>query len=128
MYLIGRKYVLVLLMLVIISTVFSGCGKKFWDYDCIWYSENPYVWMETRGHNATIKIDGEIRNAATGWEPTGLGINFYDIMIDNGTTDASIIWETDAEIKDGKLVLTITYDQVFDMTGQTIVLEQIVYE
>ena len=104
----------------------NGCGKYFWDYECVWFSESPYVYMAayTHTHKAIIEINGEKKEVETGWKNDGTGIEFCDPDIDNGTTEESIIWETECKIKKGKLYVTIIKDNVSDMEGQTIILEQ----
>ncbi len=99
----------------------TGCRKKFWEYDCIWYSESPYVYLETQGHNAVIEINGIMTEAETAWENNGTGITFYE---KSGTTDATIIWETEVEIESGIMYLSIIEDNASDMEGEVIVLEQ----
>lgn len=105
----------------------SGCGKEFWEYECIWYSEDPYVHIETQGHDAIIELDGVIYDITTGWENDGTGITFYSKSIDEGRTEASIIWVSECKVKEGKLYLTIVEDRISDMEGKTIILEQKAY-
>lgn len=123
-----KKYVKILCFSAIVSMLFTGCGKKFWEYECVWYSENPYIWIETYSHDAVIEIDEVTIEATTGWKNDGTGITFYSKLIDEGRTEESMIWETDVEVKDGKLYLYIAKDYMLGMEGQTIVLEQIAYE
>ncbi|MBD5137685.1 MAG: hypothetical protein HDT39_17390 [Lachnospiraceae bacterium] len=126
MEVIKKKFKIEMIIITTFCTmlIFSGCGKKFWDYECVWVSDSPYIYMPANSHAVIIEINGEKKIADTGWKHTGLGITFYDPEIDNGTTMESIIWETECEIKKGKLYITIIKDNVSDMEGKTIILEQ----
>ena len=115
-------------ILSIFITIFlTGCRKEFWEYECIWYSESPYVYIETQGHDAIIEVDGVLYDITTGWENDGTGITFYSKSIDEGRTEESIIWVSECKVKGGKLYLTIIEDRVSDMDGETIILEQKAY-
>ena len=118
------KILIVLMTIFCAMLIFSGCGKKFWEYECVWVSESPYIYMPANSHAVIIELNGEKKIADIGWKHTGLEISFYDPEIDNGITMESIIWETECEIKKGKLYITIIKDNVSDMEGKTIVLEQ----
>lgn len=123
-----KKFAVAFLLFFLTITNLSGCGKYFWEYDCVWYSESPYVCVETRSHDAMIEINDSIIEVKTAWENNGTGITFSDKAIDEGRTEASIVWETKVEIKSDKLYLTITEDYVSDMEGEVIILEQQAYE
>lgn len=118
------RKIAVFIILFSIMWIMVGCGKKFWDYECVWVSESPYIYMPANSHVVIIEINGEKKITDTAWKNTGLGIYFHDPEIDNGTTMESIIWETECEIKKGKLYITIIKDNVSDMEGKTIILEQ----
>ncbi len=117
-------------MLIITMVIFCtmsmlvGCGKYFWDYECIWVSDSPYINIPVGYHTATIELNGEEKEVYTSWSNDGTEIRFYDPDIDNGETEESIIWDTECEVKKGKLYITIVKDNVSDMEGKTIILEQ----
>lgn len=112
--------------MVTFCTIFmlSGCGKYFWDYECVWVSDSPYIYIPVGYHTATIELNGEKKEVFTGWTNNGTEIRFYDPDIDNGETDESIIWDTECEVKKGKLYITIVIDNVSDLEGKTIILKQ----
>ena len=117
---------IILIVLVFMTGIISGCGKKFWDYECVWVSDSPYIYMPaySHSHKATIEINGEKKDVETAWENTGLGIKFCTSDIKYKTLDENLIWDTECEVKKGKLYITIIKDNVSDMEGKTIVLEQ----
>ena len=53
-----RRKILICLIAALSTTIFTGCNKKFWDYDCVWVSDSPYVYMPAKGHTAIVEIDG----------------------------------------------------------------------
>ena len=126
MELIKKKFMQMILSIVVfcIIWVVNGCGKSFSHYKCIWVSDSPYIHMRSGSNKATIEINGESKEVFTGYTNNGTEIRFYDPDIDNGKTDESIIWDTESEVKKGKLYITIVKDNVSDLEGKTIILEQ----
>lgn len=57
-----------------------GCKnlrKVYWDYDCVWYSEELFVYLVSGGSTAILKIGEQEYNCSTESEPDGTSINFY---------------------------------------------------
>lgn len=92
------------------------------DYDCVWYSETPYIYMLAGGNTAVIKVDEQKYDCFTETKLDGTGINFYIKGIDN---EDIYLWETESNVKDDKLYLKIVVDNISDYEGKTIELIQI---
>lgn len=101
----------------------SGCGKKFWDYNCTWVSEEPYVYIPLEQTKAVIEIDGEKVDVETGWENDGTKIYFYE-KGNKVHEDEDLIWVASVKLKSGKMYLTITEDYYGDEEGKEFVLQQ----
>ena len=108
----------------------AGCKnlkKVYWDYDCVWYSETPYIYMPAGTSALILEVDGVRYDVTTGKRPDGTGISFYDNS--KGLNDEnSLLWETECKLKDDKLYLTIIIDNISDYQGKTIELVQIPYD
>ncbi|MDE6252720.1 MAG: hypothetical protein K2M78_08785 [Lachnospiraceae bacterium] len=118
------KNLVVIITIFFTIFIFSGCKKRFWEYECVWVCDSPYIYMPTNSSPAVIEINGEKKDVEAVRKYTTSGLEFRDPDIDNASTDESIIWETECKIKKGKLYVTITKDYVSDMEGKTIILEQ----
>ena len=122
-----KTYIKIGLIISIIlgMLLYTGCKnlkKVYWDYDCVWYSESPYIYMPAGGNKAVLEISGTKYNCSTEAEPGGVGINFYV----EGTNDEDIyLWKTECKVKNEKLYLTIVEDNISDYEGKTIELIQI---
>lgn len=92
----------------------TGCKnlkKVYWDYDCVWYSEIPYIYMPAGGNKAVLEISGTKYNCSLEKEPGGVSINFYI----EGTDEEDIyLWKTECKVKNEKLYLTIVEDNISD--------------
>ena len=125
-----KQYVKIGLIISIILGILLcvGCknlGKTYWSYDCVWYSEKPYVYLIPGGSTAILKIDEQEYNCSTESEPDGTGINFY--IIDENNNDI-YLWKAESKIKNDKLYLTVVEDNISDYQGKTIELIQISYD
>ncbi len=125
----SRVIVINIITVVALFFLLTGfnCNKTFMDYDCIWYSENPYIYFATDMLDATIEVNGEKIEVDIAGTYDGTRILFQK-KSNEGHNEEDIIWYTKSEIKDGKLYLTIIKDNVSDYEGKTIVLEQIELE
>lgn len=110
-------------LICIFMILLTACGKKFWEYDCIWVSEDPYIYMPNEHEGVIIEIDGENYEVQTAWENDGSGIDFYE-NVSGGVSDEELIWEADVQIKKGELYLTIVKDNYGDNEGKVFILEQ----
>lgn len=115
----------ILTVLLVTSTVclLSACAKKFWEYDCSWVSEEPYIYITQDHDDAKIQINGQVCEVNTAWKNDGTGIYFYEKNAKKDETE-DVLWETKTEIKSGRMYLTIVKDNVSDYEGKTFVLEQ----
>lgn len=122
------KYFVIVMLVVLFTCV--GCkklSKSYWDYDCVWYSETPYIYMPTGTNAMVLEVDGVRYDVTTGERPDGTGISFYDNS--KGLNDEnSLLWETECKLKDDKLYLTVIIDNISDYQGKTIELVQIPYD
>ena len=108
----------------------TGCKnlkKVYWDYDCVWYSENPYIYMPAGTSLLTLEVDGIKYDVALIGNMDGESITFldyskyrYDEMV--------VLWEVESKVKNDKLYLTIVEDNISDYQGKTIELTQIPYD
>ena len=108
----------------------TGCKnlkKVYWDYDCVWYSENPYIYMPAGTSLLTLEVDGIKYDVALIGNMDGESITFldyskyrYDEMV--------VLWEVESKVKNDKLYLTIVEDNISDYQDKTIELTQIPYD
>lgn len=42
---------------IIILFLLSGCVKKFWEYDCAWISDEPYIYIQLDSDYVNMIID-----------------------------------------------------------------------
>lgn len=120
------RYFVVVAIVVLLACV--GCKnlkKGYWSYDCVWYSEKPYVYLVSGGSIAVIGIDEQEYDCFTEKKLDGTGVNFYIKGIDN---EDIYLWKTESNIKNDKLYLTIVEDNISDYQGKTIELVQIPYD
>ncbi len=122
-----KSYSIILLVVLSMCTGCKNLTKVFWQYDCVWYSEKPYIYMPANDRNAVLNIDGVRYDTPTGVKYDGTGIFFYDNTKDI-SDESAILWEAKCELKDGKLYLTIVVDNISDYEGKTIELIQIPYD
>ena len=118
------RKIVVFTILFSMMWIMTGCGKYFWEYECVWVSDSPYIYMPASSHKVVIEINGEKKDVNAAWANNGRGITFYSDYINDKAIDESIIWDAECEIKKGKLYVTIIKDNVSDMEGKTIILEQ----
>lgn len=123
---IFKKHSLLLISILLLTLpLLCGCGKKFWEYDCVWVSDEPYVYIpSSTSQNATLILDGVTYDTNCAWENDGSGIDFYDPEIEHGINDKSIIWSVSCKIKEDKLYITVNTDNVSNYEGKTIILHQ----
>lgn len=123
---LNRHYKMVILCLISIAVsamLISACylGKKrYYEYEVTWYCDQPYIeFVANRHDGGKMVIDGKSYNTNMAWGNNGTSIIVFD-----ADKDDYIIWEADTKIKDGKLIFSITVDNVSDYIGQTITLNQ----
>ena len=124
---IKRSIKIGLIISIILGILCTGCkklSKSYWNYDGVWYSENPYIYMPTGTNLIKIEVDGIRYDVATREEPDGTGMIFLDYSkYKNG--EEVILWQVGCNLKNDKLYLTIIVDNISDYQGKTIELIQI---
>lgn len=104
-----KKYIAVL-MVIILSLTLISCEKRFWDYDCIWFSENPYIYIDRRNLQANIEIDGEIITTHLSIENDGTNMEFYKNTGTQTSPVRNTLFTGTVKIKSGVMYLTIEKD------------------
>lgn len=97
-----------------------GCRKYYWDYNCSWVCDEPQVELYEACGNGRMVIDDFEYNFCTAQANNATDITFY-IEKDG---QHKVLWEADTVLKDGKLYLTITQDNISNYQGKTIILLQ----
>ena len=120
------KIVSVILLLVVVITTITACGKKFWQYNTGWFSEDPYIYIAPNHTDNMITVDGKKKQLNAAWDPSGLEIYFYDPKKPEkeGEHEDNYIIIGEVKIRGGKLYMKVTKDTVSDLKGKTIVFEQ----
>lgn len=138
-----------MILITLISTGITGCGKKISDYDCMWISEDNCIQIDSvtgitilniAGVDQSRRIDAISDSGETDWYFTYYSDISTEVSSEIGTEKldeastsyneddsecyGSTIWEADSYIRNGKLYLTVVKDYVSDWEGKTIVLEQ----
>lgn len=119
-----RRKISVIITLALLMVLITACGKKYSDYPNVWVSEDESIRIDPGGI-AYINyegIDGK-RNINV---LSDSGQQYLEFCYgDKKSCDTSeCIWEAEASIKNDKMYLEIVVDNVTDMKGKTIVLEQ----
>lgn len=101
-----------------------GCQKYYWEYDCCWVSEEPKVELNKGCGSGLMTIDNVEYEFYTAQSNNATYIIFYekDKSLENDL--GKLIWKANTVLKDGKLYLTITIDNISDFVGKTIVFLQ----
>lgn len=121
-----KKYFISILLIFISILLLTSCTwqKRYFDYDCIWYSEDPYIKFCTSPMEGIIVLDEIKYDANLSYANDGTSIEFYVDNIDGEFT----IWEADTVVKKGVLYMTVTLDNVSNYLGETIELVQMPVE
>ena len=123
-----KKQLIILLFVCIYLCV--GCkklSKTYWDYDGVWYSENPYIYMPAGTRFLILEIDGISYDVASRGSMDGESMIFLDYS-KYRYGEESVLWEMECKVKNDKLYLTIVEDNISDYQGKTIELTQIPYD
>lgn len=95
------KSIKCIFIFITIAFLITGCGKKyFFEYNCNWQCDNPYIYIDIEHHTATFNSNNnDIETTVNaGWKPDGTEIVFYSL--DNLSKKEGSVRTT---IKDGKL-------------------------
>lgn len=108
----------------------TGCKnlkKVYWDYDCVWYSKSPYIYMPAGTRFLILEIDGISYDVASRGSMDGESMIFLDYS-KYRYGEESVLWEMECKVKNDKLYLTIVEDNISNYQGKTIELTQIPYD
>ena len=119
-----KKFLMIILGASAIFTFLTGCNKKFWDYDCAWVSEKPYIYLPLGHEQVIIELNGERKEVVTASTADGEQIEFYNGVENGSLSDEQLIWIADVEVKKGELYLTIKTDNYGDCEGEVYILKQ----
>ena len=127
-----KQYVKIGLIISIILGILlcTGCkklSKSYWDYDCVWYSETPYIYMPVGTGLLILEVDGIKYDVASLEDMDGESITFLDYS-KYRYGEVVVLWEVKCKVKNDKLYLTIVEDNISDYQGKTIELTQIPYD
>ena len=101
-----------------------GCQKYYWDYDCCWVSDEPKVELFQGCGSGRMTIDRVEYEFVTAQSNNATYITFYEKDPSFENDLGKLLWKADTELKNGKLYLTITIDNISNYRGQTIILSQ----
>ena len=127
-----KQYVKIGLIISIILGMLlcAGCKnlkKVYWDYDCVWYSETPYIYMPAGTSLLILEVDGIKYDVTSLKDMDGESITFLDYS-KYIYGEVVVLWEAKCKVKNDKLYLTIVEDNISDYQGKTIELTQIPYD
>lgn len=120
----GIFFVAATFFVVACLTIFlAGCNRYYyWDYDCGWICEDPYVELCQGCGSGQMVIDGEQYDFFTAQANDATFIEFF--LAQDGTDAQKLLWRADTVLKNGNLYLTITEDTISDFEGKVLVFEQ----
>ena len=135
----GKKYIQAIMsMMVLLVVCINLCSCQriyFFEYEGVWYSEEPFIELNCAYHNGKIKLNGIEYLSCLGYANDGVYVEMYNQNLvdqieqdENGNylsdiTDDMLLWQADTVVKDGKLYLTVTKDNISDYEGKTIELK-----
>lgn len=97
-----------------------NCRKYYWDYNCSWACDEPQVELYEGCGSGRMTIDNVEYEFQTAQANNAIDITLY--IEKDGRHQ--VLWEADTVLKDGKLYLTITRDNISDYEGKTMILLQ----
>jgi hypothetical protein len=106
------------------SICLVGCQKYYWDYDCNWVSDEPSIELYKGCGSGQMTIDDIKYEFYTAQSNNATYICFYENETSSKNDSEKLLWKADTKMKDGKLYLTITLDNISNYEGKTIVLSQ----
>ncbi len=109
-----------------ITSLFSGCTNDFWHFQCKWTSNDPYIEFEYGGGSGTMVIDGISYKFLAGQSNDFTWVELY--VKNSNESEHKTLFEATTNLRDGKLYLTVTVDNISDYVGKTIVFEQVPLE
>ena len=115
-----RRKISVIITLTLLMVLMTACGKKYYEYPNSWISEDGCVTIETNGI-AHINYKG-IDAKKTINILSDSGQQYLYFCYDDNDNDC--FWEVNSSIKNDKMYLDIVVDNVTNLQGKTIVLEQ----
>lgn len=125
-----REYSLICCLVLLLSFSLTACvypwTKFYHEFHVIWYCDDPFIEFIGDEEVGKMTLDGIEYDLGIGHAIRDFRIYFYDRekYSESTATNDDLIWEGKAEVKDGKLYLTVEKDYVSDYAGKTIVLNQ----
>jgi hypothetical protein len=116
--------ILIFFSVVAYSLYLVGCQKYYWDYDCNWVSEEPSIELYKGCGNGQMTINDVKYEFYTAQSNNATHIDFYEKETNSNNNFEKLLWQADTKMKDGKLYLTITLDNISNLEGKTIILSQ----
>lgn len=91
------KSIICIVVISVVVILMSGCGRDhFFDYDCNWQCDNPYIYIDVQHYKFTYTENGEEKSVYISWTINGSSIFFLD---DSHAATKTI----KTVVKDGKL-------------------------
>ena len=129
-----RKYLLLCCIVSVFCLYLEACTcswvKYFDDYHVVWYCDDPFIEFigDDEENIGKIILDGTeytIIIANLNGNIHYSYVSFYRAPPSGeALSGEDLIWDGKAEVKDGKLYLTVAKDNVSTYEGKTIVLNQ----
>lgn len=124
------KYFLLCCLIVLCCLFLGACTdyprtEHFYDFHVVWYCDDPYIEFVGDERVGQMSLDGVEYDIDVASVPREAGFVIYKLEPDQeGVSEDDTIWEGTAEVKDGRLYLTIEKDYISNYEGKTIVLKQ----
>ena len=135
----GKKYIqaiMSMIVLLVVSINLCSCQRTyFFEYEGVWYSEEPFIELNCVYYRGKMKIKDATYDLVLSYANDGIDIEMCDRTMRQeigkdvsgnpifAITEDMILWEADTVVKDGKLYLTVTKDNISDYEGKTIELK-----
>ena len=128
--------VMILCLSCIMCLSLCSCNEiEYQEYKGIWYSEVPFIELNCAYYKGNMILDGVKYRLCLSYANDGSYIEIDDQSLVNqiekdengnylsGITEDMLLWQADTVVKEGKLYLTVTKDNISDYEGKTIELK-----
>lgn len=119
-----RKKISVVITLVLLIVLTTACGKNYSDYPNVWVSEDQSVCIEPGGIAHLNYEEIDIKKNINVLSDSGKHYLKFCYGDKKSCDDSECIWEAEADIRNDKMYLEIVVDNVTNLKGKNIVLEQ----
>lgn len=117
------EYVALFFIVACLTVCLAGCTRYYWDYDCNWVCNEPYIELYQGCGSGQMVVGGEQYDFFTAQANDAMEIDFFFVQEDESAAQ-KLLWSANTVLKDGKLYLTITEDTIADFEGKTLIFEQ----